>query len=110
MLQETRQKLLGMNDMAFQGRGINQYVISVCYLEFAQLVPQHIINQTLKHQRSVRETVRHDAVLELARGGAKGCLLLVTIFDVCKIVGTESLVNILADLSYSRAEGTSKSG
>lgn len=77
-----------MSNMGLNRGGINQGVIDVRNHEPAQEDLQHVIDKALEYWGSARELIRHDAVLIMARYGAKVHFPLVTLPDMYKIIST----------------------
>lgn len=65
---------------------INQYIVNVSYNKFSKHVPQDITDETLEEWWRVRESIWHEAILEVARG--EGHLPLITFPDAKEVLGT----------------------
>lgn len=79
--ENSGEHLAHMSNMFLIGFRKDQNVIQIHKHTDIEHITEHIVNQTLKHSRSIGESKRHDKVFIMATRGIEGYFPLISFLD-----------------------------
>ncbi len=87
VLQEPMEDLTDMLDVFCLTLGKDEDIIQVDKHKSAQHISKHVIDETLKNGRWVRQAKRHNQVLKMSQGGVESRLPFVPLTNSDQVIG-----------------------